>query len=91
MISPLREKEERMEEKMEEKVTNTRQYYYLSVILFAALVIFVLTQNIFAVKLVLMGTICLKAYGFLMKEIQYEFYSCLLYMALLTYFLVSYS
>ena len=87
MISLSHEKEE----KMEEKVTNTRQYYYLSVILFAALVVFILTQNIFAVKLVLMGTICLKAYGFLMKQIQYEFYSCLLHMALLTYFLVSYS
>jgi hypothetical protein len=87
----LREKEEKMEEKMEEKVTNTRQYYYLSVILFAALVIFVLTQNILAVKLVLMGTICLKAYGFLIKEVKYEFYSCLLYMGLLVYFLLSYS
>jgi len=91
MISLSRKKEEKMEEKMEEKITHTRQYYYMSIILFAALVIFILTQNIFAVKLVLMGTICLKAYGFLMKEIQYEFYSCLLYMALLTYFLVSYS
>jgi len=90
MIFRLHEKEEKMEEKMEEKVTNTRQYYYLSVILFASLVIFILTQNMLAVKLVLMGTICLKAYGFLIKHIQYEFYSCILYMGLLTYFALSY-
>jgi hypothetical protein len=68
---------------------NMRQYYYLSIILFAALIIFLLTQNFFAVKLVLMGTICVKAYGFLVKEIQYEFYSCILYMGLLVYFLTT--
>ena len=73
----------------QEEVTNTRQYYYISVILFAALIIFIVTQNLLAIKLVLMATICTKAYGFLFKEIQYEFYSCLLYMALLGYFLVT--
>jgi hypothetical protein len=71
----------------QEEVTNTRQYYYISVILFAALIIFIVTQNLLAIKLVLMATICTKAYGFLFKEIQYEFYSCLLYMALLGYFI----
>jgi hypothetical protein len=74
----------------EQEVASTRHYYYLSVVLFAALVIFLLTQNMFAVKLVLMGTICTKAYGFLFREIKYEFYSCILYMALLVYFLNSY-
>tara|TARA_R110000824_G_scaffold58132_5_gene157494 strand:+ start:5316 stop:5546 length:231 start_codon:yes stop_codon:yes gene_type:complete len=73
----------------ETQETGARQYYYLSVILFSALIIFVLVQNIFAVKLVLMGTVCLKAYGFLVKQIGYEFYSCLLYMALLVYFLLT--
>ena len=71
----------------QEQATNIRQYYYISVILFAALIIFVVTQNLLAIKLVLMATICTKAYGFLFKEIQYEFYSCLLYMALLGYFI----
>ena len=75
---------------MDEQVTSTRHYYYLSVVLFAALIIFLLAQNMLAVKLVLMGTICTKAYGFLFREIKYEFYSCLLYMALLVYFLSSY-
>jgi len=74
----------------EQEVASTRHYYYLSVVLFAALVIFLLTQNMLAVKLVLMGTICTKAYGFLFREIKYEFYSCILYMALLVYFLNSY-
>ncbi len=78
------------EEIARKDVRAARPYYYLSVILFAALVIFVITQNIFAVKLVLMGTICTKAYGFLFREIKYEFYSCLLYMALLMYFIMSY-
>jgi len=73
----------------EQEVASTRHYYYLSVVLFAALVIFLLTQNMLAVKLVLMGTICTKAYGFLFREIKYEFYSCILYMALLVYFLNS--
>jgi len=74
---------------MEKRISTTRHYYYLSVLLFAALIIFLLTQNVLAIKLVLMATICLKAYGFLIREIKYEFYSCVLYMGLLTYFLVS--
>jgi len=80
-----------MNEEIEKKESsdNTRQYYYVSVILFAALVVFLVTQNLMAIKLVLMTTICVKAYGFLIRQIQYEFYSCLLYMGLLTYFLVS--
>jgi len=77
-----------MDEEITRKdVSKARQYYYISVILFAALIIFVVTQNLLAIKLVLMATICTKAYGFLFREIQYEFYSCLLYMALLGYFI----
>jgi len=80
-----------MDEEITRKdVREARPYYYLSVVLFAALAVFVVTQNILAVKLTLMATICVKAYGFLFREIKYEFYSCLLYMALLVYFLSNY-
>jgi len=73
-----------------EKTRNIRQYHYVTVIMFASLMVFLLTQNILAVKLSLMGIIVVKAYGFLYKDILYEFYSCLLYMAVLLYFLYSY-
>ena len=73
----------------ENKVHSVRSYIYLSALLLGALIMFVLAQNILAVKLVLMGIICLKAYGFLIKEIKYEFWSCLLYMGVLAYFLVN--
>jgi len=71
------------------KTRNIRQYHYVTVILFASLVVFMLTQNMLAVKLSLMGMVCVKAYGFLYKEIAYEFYSCIIYMTILLYFLYS--
>jgi len=74
-------------DKEEEGKRSMRQYHYVTVILFASLLVFLIAQNILAVKLVLMGTVCVKAYGFIYKEIKYEFYSCIIYMMLLAYLL----
>jgi len=75
---------------MGEEVRSIRLHIYMSAILLGAFIMFVCTQNILGVKLVLMGIICLKAYGFLFRDIKYEFWSCLIYMGFLIYFLFNY-
>ena len=73
-----------------QKLQTTKSYIYISALLLGALIMFTFAKNILGVKLVLLGIITLKAYGFLIRETAYEFWSCLVYAGILVYVIINY-